>query len=242
VIHTEPTVFIVDSDALARNAVHDLVCRMDLRCRTYSSGLQFLREYDRSMPGCLVCEIRVLDISGLDVQRRLAAERAPLPVVFLTAHATVAIVVRALCEGAVDFLEKPFREDNLWEAVQNAVRLDQSRREALREKDQITHRLRGLTRGESAVWQLWACGQSIPSIAERLKISTRTVETRQIRILRKLGIQTSLDLLPVAVDAVGDRRDVAKPHGQLAGRASIDRERGVVRLQSLQETGYPEIP
>ncbi len=126
------TVFVVDSDTLSRNAVHETVCKMHLRCKTFESGQRFLAEFDRGTPGCLVCEVQIPDIGGLDIQRRLASEDAPLPVVFLTSHATVPIVVRAMCEGAVHFMEKPPRENELWETIQKAVLMDRRRRNCWR--------------------------------------------------------------------------------------------------------------
>lgn len=199
VIHQDHTVFVLDSDALSRNAVHDVICRMNLRCRTYASGLRFLQEYDGSMSGCLVSELRVSDIGGLEVQRRLATQGATLPVVFLTAHATVAIVVQAMREGAIHFLEKPFEEDLLWETVQKAVFLDRRRRAFLAERDRMKHRVASLTPGEREVWRLWARDQHLSAIAETLGISLRAVESRQNSVLRKLGIKASLGLLPIAV-------------------------------------------
>lgn len=200
----DATVFVVDSDTLSRNAVHEVICRMNLRCQTYASGQRFLDEYDRCVPGCLVCEVQIPDISGLEIQRRLAMEGAPLPVVFLTGHATVAIVVRAMCAGAVHFMTKPPQEDELWEAVQKAVNLDRRRRTLLIEKEQMRQRVAALTPGERDVWELWVNDNDVQAIADRLGISVRAVEHRQNSVLRKLGIRASLSLLRYSSDVFDD--------------------------------------
>jgi FixJ family two-component response regulator len=153
----------------------------------------------------LISEVRVPDIGGLEVQRRLAAGGAALPTIFLTSHATVAIVVQALREGAMHFLEKPLEEDSLWETVQDAVFLDRRRRQLLADRDRMKQRLAGLTPGERDVWRMWARDQQTTVIAESLGISRRAVEARQNSVLRKLGIKTSLGLLPLAAKALEEQ-------------------------------------
>src|SRR3989304_467910 len=141
----DATVFVVDSDALARNMVCDLARNMRLRYEAYASGRAFLEAYDRSRPGCLVSEVRIPDVSGLQIQRQLAIEGNPLPVIFLSAHATVAVVVRAMQGGAVHFLEKPPCEQELWEAIQEAIRVDVRGRVALLEKQRLKEKIGLLT-------------------------------------------------------------------------------------------------
>jgi FixJ family two-component response regulator len=189
------TVFVVDSDTLCRNAVQETVCKMHLRCRTYESGQRFLAEYDRSVPGCLVCEVQIPDMGGLDIQRRLAREDGPLAIVFLAAHPTVPIVVRAMCEGAVHFMKKPLREGELWEAIQKALVVDRRRRGLLADRERVKQRLGSLTRAESDVWTLWVQDNDAQAIADRLGITVRAVEHRQNTVLRKLGLRASLRLL-----------------------------------------------
>ncbi len=186
---------MVDSDTLSRNAVQDVVCKMHLRCMTYESGQRFLAEFDRGVPGCLVCEVQIPDIGGLDIQRRLAMEDTPLPIVFLSSHATVPIVVRAMCEGAVHFLEKPPRANELWETIQKALLVDRRRRTLLADRQQVRQRLGSLTRGESNVWALWVRDTDARTIAHRLGITVCAVEHRQNTVLRKLGLRASLRLL-----------------------------------------------
>lgn len=194
--HPPTTVFVVDSDGVSREAVRNVVRRMNLRCRTYASGQRFLDDRDRSTPGCVVCELQVPDIGGLEIQRRLDAEGATLPVILLTSRATVAIAVRAMRSGAAHLLEKPPREEDLWESIQEAVWLDRRRRALMAATARAKRRALGLTRGERDVWRLWARGADASAIAEQLEISIRAVESRQNSALRKLGIKNAMRLLP----------------------------------------------
>ena len=193
------TVFVVDDDAQYRDAVGTLAQNMNLRCRTYESGREFINDYHDSQTGCLVMEVRIPGLSGLDLQRWLSTQSHPLPVVFLTAHGTVPVAVRAMQAGAVHFLEKPPQEQELWDAVQKAVSLDQQRREILAEKRQLMDRLAMLTPKEQDVLRLLAWDKSTKVIARELEVSLRTVEFRRARILQKLNVKTPLGLAHFAI-------------------------------------------
>jgi len=200
-METEATVFVVDADAISRNAVRDLARNMRLACEAYTSGEEFLGAYDGTRPGCLVTEVRIPDLSGLQIQRRLGIEEHPLPVIFLTAHASVPVVVRAMQQGAVDFLEKPPREQELWEAIQRALQEDQRRRNVLAEKELLQRSLARLTLKQQEVLRLLANGKGTRDIAEELHVSTRTVELRRAGAMRKLKIKTPMQLMRFAFTA-----------------------------------------
>ena len=200
-METAATVFVVDADAISRNAVRDLARSMRLDCEVYTSGGEFLDGYDGSRGGCLVMEVRIPDIGGLQIQRRLATDEDPLPVIFLTAHASVPVVVRAMQQGAVDFLEKPPREQELWEAVQRALQEDRRRREVLAEKELTQRYLAKLTSKQQEVLRLLAEGKGTRAIAEELRVSTRTVELRRAGAMRKLKLRAPAQLMRFAFAA-----------------------------------------
>jgi FixJ family two-component response regulator len=197
----EPTVFLVDADAPTRDAVRDLVYTMNLPCEAYTSGRDFLEAFDPSRPGCIVLEVRIPDINGLQIQERLAAERAVIPLVFLTTQTTVSIAVRAMRLGAVHFMEKPFREHELWDTVQEAISLDARRRRAAERREMIEGRLARLTPKEQQVLGMIAEGKSKQTIAAEVGISVRTVELRRSRLMKKLGLGSLVELVVFALGA-----------------------------------------
>lgn len=198
----DPTIFLVDNDAQTHDHVRRLAVSMNLRFEGYFSGLEFLASYDTSRRGCLVAELRVADVGGLEIQRRLASIEAPLPVVFLTAHATVPLVVRAMQAGAADFLEKPLCEQDAWEAIQEAVHLDRLRRERLEKHHEQHRRIRMLSPKERQVLCLLGEGKSRRSIAAELELSVRTVELARARAMKKLEIDTHAELLRFTILAL----------------------------------------
>ncbi|HIQ21899.1 MAG TPA: response regulator transcription factor, partial [Planctomycetes bacterium] len=160
----EPTVFAVDPDGQVCYSIRRLAAMMNLPCETYNSGTQFLDCYDRSRAGCLVLEVKIPDIAGLEMQKRLASEEPSPPVIFLTGHASVSIAVRAMRAGAVHFFEKPLREDELWDAIREAMELDQQRRCAWAQQQELQRRLAQLTPKELRVLELIAEGKTKRSI------------------------------------------------------------------------------
>jgi len=200
---SEPTVFVVDSDPAACKAVRDLVNTMNLPCEVYSSGQDFLDAYDSSRPGCLVMELRVPGVSGLEIQRRLKSEGILLPVIFLTAHADLSIAVEAMRSGAIHFLEKPFRTLELWGAIQEAIELDQQRRQAVASHAQLNRRLATLNSKERSVLEMLAEGKSSKEIAAVMETSVRTVEGHRARLMQKLGVSSLSELIAIAILAAG---------------------------------------
>lgn len=202
-----PIVFVVDPDAGIRDAVRELAHLMNLRCQTFASGEAFLEAHGDSSPGCAILEVRIPGISGLEVQERLAASYPHLTTIFLTGHATVSMAVRAMRAGAVHFLEKPFREHELWDAIQQAVGVSRSRWKNWHETQTLRERLGQLTVKEREVLKLMAEGRAKRTIASQLNICMRTVEIRRNQLMRKLGITNLAELIHFGIVATaGDHR------------------------------------
>jgi two-component system response regulator FixJ len=228
----DTTIFAVDGDLATRDAVRAIVETMDLRCRTYETGRAFLEDYDGSQAGCLVTETLIQDMDGLELQRWLATQSHALPVIFLTAHASVALAARAMHQGAISFLEKPLQEHELRDAVQKAVRVDRQGREMLAERQRLKDQLARLTPGEQDVLNLLVQDKTTKTVARELGVSVRTVESRKAAVLRKLHIKTPLGLVYFAIrlfDGNGEHparcSDAARDLGPLGQHAEIVQRR-----------------
>ena len=146
-----PIVYVVDSDEAIRQSVGNLAGIMNLRCKPFATGDEFLEGLDLACPGCLVTEIRVPGISGLQIQQALIQRGATLPVIFLSNHASVAIAVHAMRAGAVQFFEKPCREDDLWRAIDEAIEFDQQQRQRRVHQEEVERYLATLSEKEQFV-------------------------------------------------------------------------------------------
>ena len=195
------TVFIVDDDAVARDAVVGLVESMGMHAKAYANPQDFLREYDPAEPGCLILEVRMPGMSGLEMQQKLAQEPISPPIIFVTAFGDVSVAVAAMKGGAVDFLEKPFRSLELWESVHRAVELDDQRRRSTMSKADLVNRLDRLTPGERSVLERLVAGQSKQAIASELGLSIRTIEVRRSKLMRKLQASSLAELIRIALEA-----------------------------------------
>jgi FixJ family two-component response regulator len=195
----EPVVFVVDEDEALREAIRQVADMMNLRCEAFHSGLEFLGRFDRGRPGCVVTELRVPGASGLQILRRLAEEGARIPIIFVSAYGTLAIAVRAMREGAFHFLEKPVHEQEIWDAIQAAVTIDQQRIAADHWAGEVREKLRQLSFKEAQVLRMIAQGKSNLMITEDLDISIRTVELRRATLMKKLHINRPEDLMRFAV-------------------------------------------
>jgi len=195
----EPTVFVVDADGPSSEAVCELVRTMSLLCERFSSGQEFLEAYDNSRPGCVVLEVKVPGLNGLQIQQQLARWPDPPPVIFLSGRCEVSVAVRAMKAGAVYFLEKPFREYELWDAIQEAIALDRQRRDDRARRRALNRYIGVLTFKERQVLGLLSEGKSNHTIARELDISVRTVENRRAKLMKKLGIKSPTELLHLAI-------------------------------------------
>lgn len=193
------TVFVLDGDTASCEAVRQLVCTMNLPCEIYNSGQEFLNAYDDSRRGCLITELRVPEVSGMQVQRTLRGRGSRLPVIFLVSRADVSIAVETLRNGAIHFLEKPFRAHELWNAIQEAIDFDQEWREERDCQQALDRRTSGLTTREREVLESLGQGRSSHDIATAMGVSTRTVEMHRARLMQKLEVTSLRELMQIAI-------------------------------------------
>jgi FixJ family two-component response regulator len=196
------TVFIVDSDNASREKVCQIVHGMNLKHEAYSSASEFLDRYDPQRPGCAILEVRIPDANGLQLQQQLAQQPQSVPVIFLSTHASVPVVVRAIQQGAVNFLVKPADEQELWDTILQALQIDRGRRTQLAERESIQTQLGQLSQKEYDVLVLLAQEKSTRTIARELQVSLRTVEFRRAKMLEKLDLKSPLQLFHFALRAL----------------------------------------
>lgn len=192
---SEPTVFVVDDDQAVRSALQFTLRSAGLNVELFANSQEFLEKYDPSRPGCLILDVRMPWMSGLDLQERLGAHNIILPVIFLTGHGDVPMAVRALKRGAFEFLEKPFDNAVLLERVRQALAADA---EARRREDlyrQIDRRLARLKPRERAVLDGMVAGHTNKVMAAQLKVSVSTVETHRKHIMETLEVHTLSELM-----------------------------------------------
>lgn len=194
---TDPTVFVVDDDASIRDVLSLLISLKGLRPAVFSSAEDFLAIYDPQSRGCLLTDLQMTGMSGLDLQTTLQQRGIGLPVVVLTAHGDVATTRAALKNGAVDFLEKPVDDDVLIDVLRNAIRIDAERHRARMKQVETMTRLGRLTSRERDVLNLLADGLQHREIAERLGISPRTVEVYKARMMEKLQCRTLAEVVRI---------------------------------------------
>jgi FixJ family two-component response regulator len=202
----EPLVYLVDDDAAVRDALGLLMHSVGLECEVFASALEFLEAYDPDRHCCLVADIRMPGLSGLELQERLNEQRAGIPIVFITGHGDVPMAVSAMKSGAIDFVQKPFRDQDLLDRIHKALAQDREQRERHTEEREIRKRLELLTPRETEVMQRVVRGQANKVIAMDLGVSQRTVELHRARVMHKLGMRSLADL----VNAVGKLGEVGE--------------------------------
>jgi len=204
-VETDPTVFIIDEDADARRVLGASVASMRLKARTYASAGEFLEDYDGSAAGCVLLDIRLPDISGLGLIERFRQQGIRLPVIVVCAHGDVPTAVQAMKAGAVGFLEKPCREQQLRQSVHEAIRRDAENRERLARHRAVQSRLAGLTQAEQDVLRRLVAGETNRQIADDLGLSVRTIEVRRSKVMRKMKANSLAHLVRLALlDGEGD--------------------------------------
>lgn len=201
------TIFIVDDDDAVRGALAFLLTAAGHEVESFASARAFLEKYDLNRHGCLILDVRMPNMTGLEVQQELNARGWRIPTIFITGHGTVPIAIAALRAGAFEFLEKPLRDDELLECVQRALaRGDTVRRHAARRME-LESRARLLTPRERDVMRLVAEGDDNKSIGRRLGISYRTVEIHRARVMEKMQARSLSELVRIAIaleEGVGD--------------------------------------
>jgi FixJ family two-component response regulator len=194
-----PTIFVADPDPAMCESIKKIAGVLELRCESYATGQEFLDSFDGQRPGCLVLEIRIPGVNGLQIQEKLGDMGATLPVIFLTACASVSIAVHAMRMGALHFLEKPFNEHRLWSTIQEAIQIDKERREAISLQATLDAGVSSLTEKELAVLAMLADCKSKRAMAAELGISVRTIEYHRTQLMRKLKIRSTAGLLRFAL-------------------------------------------
>jgi len=198
---TDPTVFVVDDDAAIRDALSLLISLKGLRASVFNSAENFLAVYDTSWRGCLLTDLKMPGMNGLELQAVLHEKGIELPIVVLTAHGDVNTTRTALKNGAVDFLEKPVDDDVLVDVLLNAIRIDEERHRTSVQRAHAANRLAYLTSRERVVLELLAGGLQHREIAEHLNISPRTVEVYKARMMAKLQCRTLADVVRIGTEA-----------------------------------------
>jgi two-component system response regulator DctR len=191
----EQTVFVVDDDAAVRDSIKELVESVGLQAKGYDSALAFLDTFDPQRTGCLVLDVRMAEMSGLVLQERLNELEARIPVIVLTGHGDIPMAVQSLRSGAVDFIQKPYREQALLDSINAALALDIDARHSSSAANDIEQRLSTLTDREREVLGQILSGLTSKEIARVLEVSPRTVDAHRKNLLRKLGIGSVKELM-----------------------------------------------
>ena len=200
-----PVVFIVDDDEAICESLRLLIGDIGLEVRTFTSALEFLEKYDSSRPGCLVLDVRMSGMSGLELQSRLRELGHSIPTIIITGHGDVPMAVEAMKAGAMDFIEKPFRDQVLLDSIQKAIDLDLRIRRQHKERQDVQARIQHLTQREREVMDRLIAGKSNKTIAFDLGISQKTVDFHRANILEKVGCASVVELVRLAQKAAGGR-------------------------------------
>ena len=198
----QPIVFVVDDDASMRQALARLLQSVQLRVEVFASPQEFLQSERPNVPSCLVLDVRLPGLSGLDFQAELARADVRIPIVFITGHGDIPMSVRAMKAGAVDFLAKPFRDQDLLDAVTAAIQRDQKRREHENAMTDLRAHFSSLTPREREIMALVASGLMSKQIAAEVGLSEITVKVHRSHLMKKMGARSVADLVRMA-EALG---------------------------------------
>ena len=200
---TGPLVYVVDDEEAVGDSIAMLLRTVGLTARVYRDPRAFLDEYRPDQAGCLLLDVRMPQLGGLDVQRELIRRNVTLPVIFITGHGDVPMAVEAMRAGAVDFIQKPFNDDELIRRVQKALEQDAQERALLERHEEIERRWKELTPREREVATCIADGKANKVVAAELGISVRTAELHRARILQKMGVRSIAQLVKMLLGLQG---------------------------------------
>jgi FixJ family two-component response regulator len=210
----EPIVYIVEDDEALRSLVRALAQSIGVAARAFPSAQKFLEHYDPRQPGCMVLDVFMPGMSGLELQDELNRRGAVIPVIFITGHGDVASAVAAVRHGAFNYLQKPFSNAELIASVRQALELDRRNRESLAQHDAIRDRLASLTPREREVLELIVRGLASKVMAEEMGLSTRTVELHRSRVMGKMGASSIAQLVRMFMDFRYSANDPAGDAGR----------------------------
>ena len=195
---SSPIVYVVEDDSSVRLSLKRLLRSVGLEARTFGSALEFLHNKRSDAPGCLILDVRLPGLSGLDLQTELAARKITLPIIFVTGHADIPMSVRAMKAGAVEFLTKPYREQELLEAIQSAIGQDNINRQQYAELRALQERYKLLTPREREVFPRVTSGLLNKQIAAELGASEKTIKVHRGQVMHKMEAESLADLIRMA--------------------------------------------
>jgi FixJ family two-component response regulator len=193
-----PIVSVIDDDAAVRDVIKDLLLSVGHVVESFASAEEFLTRRDPQLPGCLVLDVRLPGTSGLELQKRLVAQKDRIPIIFISGYGDVPMAVQVMKAGAVDFLQKPFREQELLDCVQTALRRDQTQREIEESVSGMLTGYRTLTKREREIMKLVVTGQINKQIAAHVGLSEVTVKIHRAQVMHKMGTPSLADLVRAA--------------------------------------------
>jgi FixJ family two-component response regulator len=205
---TQPMVYVIDDDASLREALARLFRSVGLQVKAFASAPEFLRNTLADGPSCLVLDVRLPGLSGLDFQAELAKASIDIPIVFMTGHGDIPMTVRAMKAGAIEFLPKPFRDQDMLDAVQTGLERDRDRRKSAGDSAKLKADFATLTSREQEIMGLVTAGLMNKQIAGQIGVSEITVKVHRGSVMRKMGAKSLAELVRMA-DALGIRRDPA---------------------------------
>lgn len=194
---TQPTLYVIDDDKAVRDSLCWLLESINYQVKGYESGETFLQDYSIHMQGCLILDIRMPGISGLQLQQELSEHPFSMPIIFITGHGDVPMAVQAMKQGAYDFVEKPFNEQSLLDKIQLALQVDKQNAAKRLEYDSILARLTTLTRREREILELVIHRYTNKMLADELNISIKTVEAHRSHLMDKMRVNNSQELVDV---------------------------------------------
>ncbi len=198
---SEPTVFVVDDDQAIRSSLKWLIESVDLNVAVYETADEFMRDYYPGRAGCLLLDVRMPGMSGLELQEHLVQRQINIPVIIITGHGDVPMAVRAMKAGAVDFIEKPFNDELLLESIRKALAVDERQRNQQSQRAGLAARLAHLTPREHEVMMMVTEGRANKEIASTLGVSAKTVEAHRARVMEKMEAGSLAELVRMVIAA-----------------------------------------